>query len=278
MGRTRDDVRRAAIAVVRRHADAGLSIAFQDDMTDDDRDDRIDVEIMDGREDGEVVVVRGMHAYERGVRDQLVLTTRDLRHDDLSDRIERWLAPALEILREDLDARERGFDPLRPPLHVLTTHPVVAALIAWSDPHHGVFRVDASASDADDHANGRLPMGPVRLQRGLAGISCRLAVSRRRLVARAIVVAGGSVHGLHVREEDARTVTVRITEVEMPESVAAGLAGRRLGDAVDHPAFEAIRHLSIGRSRLDDGMLSTSLEISVDADPVGVFPKRVRPS
>jgi len=264
--------RLSELAAVRSSAMAskGLTVSFAHEMPTSIGLTEIVLEVMEGRHDGEAVIVRNAHVFERRGRMELVLTMHGVDDETLKRRITRWLAGATKLLVQDAESRALGYDPLNPPLHVLrSSSPVRDVLKACGADDYNI--VVKGTADGGRHIN--IMTGTIAMETfHRRGFHVSLALKAGKL--QSIRMASEGSHPLRIIDLEGST-EISIGGVNVPETMVGAIPGRRLGEVIAHPVLTTSMDLRIEKATVRrDQLLNDFLVVTVEASDVQAFGRR----
>jgi hypothetical protein len=246
----------------------GLSISFHHDMPRPAGLTEVRVEVFEGRSDDEALLVRNAHVFEPGERLQRVVRMDGPGDDDVLRIVDEWLAPAVEILREDVATRAMGFDPLDPPDTILSCSPVTRSILVASGIDLSALSTRRGCDGTATFPRGGIGMGRIAMSepRG-TGLEVELELSRRRLYARRLVTDPRLPKRIpDIRVFDGENATrITIPTPAIPLTVVGALPGRRLGDLLEHPWLLDCADLEIiacAQELMQDGAWHTTIDVS----------------
>lgn len=252
----------------------GLSISFHHDMPRPAGLTEVKVEVFEGRSDDEALLVRNAHVFEPGERLERAVLTDGLSDGDILEIVDDWLAPAVEILREDVSTRAMGFDPLDPPDTILSCSPVTRSILMASGLDLSALSTRRGRDGTPTFPRGGIGMGRIAMSdpRG-AGLEVDLELSRRRLYARRLVTDRRLLTKVtDIRVFDGEHMTrLTVPTPALPLTVVGSLPGRRLGDLLEHPWLLDCADLEIlacSQDLMQDGIWHTTIDVRGEQVPL----------
>jgi len=185
------------------------------------------------------VVRRTPHATEGGIQ-ACTIDVHMLNRDEMRDRMRAWLMELAPVMEQDRLIEKEGGDPVFAEPRFHSAHPVVtAAARAYGWKLEDVARpiemgrIQAMPSARDDD-------GLYTAMLTNEGLRARITMSRRLLRRRvfvdtlAVTPSGGSTseNPQVVFSQNGGAHVVTITPLELPDSILASLAGRKVGDVL----------------------------------------------
>lgn len=259
-----------------------LLITFHDDMPNPARDLQVALEVIEGRDDEEAVVIRNTHLFEGGGgRAQMPLRPGQMGLKSCRHQIEAWLSPACEMLRVEADMRRRGIDPLAPPLVELSGHPVLRSVIQWADLPSGAYTVARSQRGGlvippNGFAWGRISMTGFTAGEGSDSLDVKMDLKSRRLYARKITIGEGRKFQLIDVTEDLMEITFR--HHPLPETMLTAWRNVPLSSYVQHPALDACGSLPVAEASNGTDTFGNVVRLLVKGDAVKIAKPESDPS